>query len=89
MSIEQSSERISADITLFRHLLDCESTRDWTGLAAAFHHDAIFDLPFIGQTYRGRDEIIARMRPALERMDELRFFDFDIKPLAEPGRYIA
>jgi ketosteroid isomerase-like protein len=81
--------RVDADCALIRRLLQCQASRDWAGLAAAFHDDAVFDIPFIGEAFRGRDEIVARMRPSLERMDGLRFFDLDIRPLAEGGRYVA
>jgi ketosteroid isomerase-like protein len=89
MSATDEPDRRDAEIAVIKRLLQCQADRDWAGLAAAFDADAVFDLPYIGEAFRGRDEIVARMRPSLERMDGLRFFDFDIQPLAAPGRYVA
>ena len=89
MSDPSPSDRHAADIALIGRLLRCQETRDWDGLAAAFDADAVFDLPYMGESFRGRDLIVARMRPSLERMAGLRFFDLDIRPLAEAGEYLA
>src|ERR1700722_8188928 len=89
MSDHANEEQVERDIALIKRLLESQCTRDWAGLAAAFDEDAVFELPYIGEAFRGRDEIVARMRPSLERMDGLRFFDFTFRPLAAPGGYVA
>jgi ketosteroid isomerase-like protein len=89
MAISAQQDPVEADIDLIKRLQTAQSSRDWAAMAAAFDDDAVFELPYIGESFRGRDEIVARMRPSLERMNGLRFFDFDIRPMAEAGCYVA
>jgi ketosteroid isomerase-like protein len=82
-------ERFQEDEALIRRLLDCQSARDWDGVRRVLAEDAVFEMPFIDETFSGRETIIARWRPSLERMEGARFYDVTLRPLADAGWYIA
>jgi ketosteroid isomerase-like protein len=80
---------IDIDSGLIRQLMECQSQYDWDGISHLLADDAIFEMPFINQRFSGKHLIIERWRPSLERMAGVKFYDIDIKPMADPGWYAA
>jgi ketosteroid isomerase-like protein len=82
-------DRLREDQEIVQRLMDCQSSQDWDGVREALTDDAVFEMPFIHERYSGKEQIIARWRPAHERMDGARFYDLTLRPLAEPGWYVG
>jgi len=85
MPVDRSRE----DEALIHSLLRCQSACDWDGVRQVLAEDAVFEMPFINEKFSGRETIIARWRPSLERMEGARFYDVTLRPLADAGWYIA
>jgi ketosteroid isomerase-like protein len=81
--------RREQDETLIRRLMDCQGRYDWDEILGLLAEDAVFEIPFIGEKIHGKHQIVDRWRPALERMDGVKFFDLAFSPMAEPGWYLA
>jgi len=79
----------NTDEDLIRALLDSESNYDWDGISNLLADDAIFEIPFINERFAGKQLIIERWRPSLERLAGVKFYGIEIKPMADPGWYIA
>jgi ketosteroid isomerase-like protein len=79
----------NTDEDLIRALLDCESNYDWDGISNLLADDAIFEIPFINERFAGKQLIIERWRPSLERLAGVKFYGIEIKPMVDPGWYIA
>jgi len=79
----------NTDEDLIRALLASQGNYDWDGMSNLLADDAIFEIPFINERFAGKELIIERWRPSLERMAGLKFYDIEIKPMADPGWYIA
>jgi ketosteroid isomerase-like protein len=77
------------DEDLIRQLIDSQNRYDWDEARRLLADDAVFELPFIGETYVGKERIVERWRPSLERMEGLRFFDLSFSPMAEQGCYVV
>jgi ketosteroid isomerase-like protein len=77
------------DENLIRRLMDSQSRHDWDEILRLLADDAVFDMPFIAEKYHGKEQILERWRPALERMEGVEFFDLAFSPMAEPGWYVA
>jgi ketosteroid isomerase-like protein len=80
---------VQPDEDAIRQLMDCQGNYDWDGISNLLTDEAVFEIPFINQRFTGKTLIIERWRPSLERMVGLKFYDIEIKPMAEPGWYIA
>jgi ketosteroid isomerase-like protein len=84
-----SIDRVHEDEALIRRLMECQAACDWDGVREILAEDAVFEMPFIKEKFAGRETIIARWRPSLERMDGARFYDVTLRSLADPGFFIA
>jgi len=80
---------IDTDEALIRQLMDCQANYDWDEIANLLADDAVFEMPFINERFAGKNLIIERWRPSLERMAGVKFYDIIIKPMADPGCYMA
>jgi ketosteroid isomerase-like protein len=85
MTIDRQGE----DQALIARLLDRQSARDWDAVREILAEDAVFEMPFINERFSGRDHIIARWRPSLERMNGAYFYDLSLRPLADAGWYVG
>jgi ketosteroid isomerase-like protein len=77
------------DAALIRRLMESQSSYDWDEISNLLDDDAVFEMPFIAERFAGKKQIIDRWRPSLERMAGVKFYDIEIKPMADPGWYIA
>lgn len=79
----------TTDEELIRALMACQGKYDWDGISNLLADDAVFEMPFIHERFAGKALIIERWRPSLERMEGVNFYDIIIKPMADPGWYMA
>jgi len=79
----------ASDEALIRRLLTLQNTYGWNEIATLLAEDAVFEMPFINESIRGRESIISRWRPSLERMEGVNFHDIAVQEMAEPGQYLA
>ncbi len=77
------------DEEIIRRLMDCQSGCEWDGIEQLLADDAVFAMPFIAEKYAGKALIIQRWRPALERMEGVKFFDLAFSPMLEAGWYVV
>jgi ketosteroid isomerase-like protein len=80
---------LDTDEVSIRRLLEYQGNYDWDGISNLLTDDAVFELPFINERFTGKAQIIERWRPSMERMAGLKFYDIVIKPMADPGWYVA
>ena len=78
-----------SDEDLIRRLMVCQGRYDWDEISRLLADDAVFEMPFIGEKIIGKELIVERWRPALERMEGVYFFDLAFSAMAEPGRYVV
>jgi ketosteroid isomerase-like protein len=82
-------DRVQQEEALIRRLMDRQAACDWDALRDILADDAVFEMPFINERYAGKEEIIARWRPSLERMNGAHFYDIALRPLADAGWYVG
>ena len=72
-----------SDEDLIRRLMVCQGRYDWDEISRLLADDAVFEMPFIGEKIIGKELIVERWRPALERMEGIYFFDLAFSAMAE------
>jgi ketosteroid isomerase-like protein len=76
-------------IRVVEEFLDIVMSRDVSKMLAAFHVDAIYEVPFMGRTFEGPAAIERFVGAVLPVMEGLAFRDIVIRPMLEPGWVLA
>jgi ketosteroid isomerase-like protein len=84
-----TQQTLKADQAIIQQLMDYQSAADWEGVRGLLTDDAVFEMPFINEKHAGKEVIIARWSPAVARMEGSKFYGLSLRPLAEPGCYVA